>query len=237
MGKTGGAAGRLLVPSGEPEAGYFNPACVPSTSLRPVNPISLPSAVAGLLVCLSAMAPPPSAAQTVGVELEISESTGGLVEDRFRSAIAELDGVGVAGPGELAHYVITAVVLCVPESRTCATADSYHASVILSEPLSGSQLRRGLGLTGDTILEQWDPTREAAAFLQRFRTMHSVWATSWDPEGFGEEVDRLVRGIDARCFQQRRVREARRSSLLQRGDTAEARNMPLELDPTGRSLC
>lgn len=197
----------------------------------------LPSAIATLLIWLPLLAPAPASGQTILVELEISESTGGLVEDRFRSAIAELEGVEVAGTSETGHYVLTAIVLCTPESRTCGAADSYNASIILSEPLAGSQLTRGLLLTGDSILEDWEPTPEAAFFLRRFRTMHSVWATSWDAEGFGAEVDRLVRGMDARCFQQRRVREARRLTLLERGDTAAVRNLPLELDPTGRSLC
>lgn len=195
----------------------------------------LPSLVVFLF--LLALAPDAGAAQTVLVELEISESTGGLIEDRFRSAIGDLAGVEVAASDARAHYVITAVVLCVPESRTCDDADSFNASVILSEPLTGSHLGRGLGRTGETVLRGWEPTPEAEGFLHRFRTMHSVWATSWDAESYGEEVDRLVRGIDARCFQQRRVVETRRRSLLQRGDTAAVENMPLELDPTGRSLC
>ena len=190
-----------------------------------------------LFLLTSFLTPDPGTAQTVLVELEISESTGGLVEDRFRSAIADLDGVEVAAPGDRAHYVITAVVLCIPESRTCGGADSFNASVTLSEPLTGSHLRRGLALTGETILRGWEPTPEAEGFLHRFRTMHSVWAASWDAQTYGEEVDRLVRGIDARCFQQRRVRETRRRTLLERGDTAAVENMPLELDPTGRALC
>lgn len=167
----------------------------------------------------------------------MSESTGGLVEDRFRSAIGTLEGVEVAEPSQPADYVLTAVVLCIPENRNCDAAESFNASVILSEPLTGSRLRRALDQTGDPVLEEWQPSPGAAGLLQRFRTMHSVWATSWDREGFGEEVDRLVRGVDARCFQQRRVREARRRSLLERGDTAAARSLPLELDAGGRALC
>lgn len=215
----------------------------PSDLLRPVAPrIALPriplllQVVIGLLGLVTT-APSPADAQPVLVELEVSESTDGLVEDRFRSAISDLDGVDVASGSALAHYVLTVVILCVPENRNCDAAESLNASVILSEPLTDAQLRRGLGRTGDSALEGWDPPPEAAAFLQRFRTMHSVWATSWDREGFGEEVDRLVRGLDARCFQQRRAREARRRSLLERGDTTAARSLPLELDPTGRTLC
>lgn len=189
------------------------------------------------LVGLAAIAPSSADAQPVRVELEVSESTGGLVEDRFRTAIAGLEGVEVASPTQPADYVLTVVVLCIPENRNCEAAESLNASVILSEPLTGSHLRRGLERTGDSILRGWEPSPVAGPFLRRFRTMHSVWATSWDREGFGEEVDRLVRGLDARCFQQRRVRDERRGSLLERGDTAAARDLPLELDPTGRTLC
>lgn len=200
----------------------------------PLSP--LPLLLAGL-VGPAVVAPSPADAQPVRVELEVSESTGGLVEDRFRAAIAGLEGVDLASPSQPTDYVLTVVVLCIPENRNCEAAESLNASVILSEPLTGSQLRRGLQRTGDTALQGWEPTPEATRLLERFRTMHSVWATSWDREGFGEEVDRLVRGLDARCFQQRRVREERRRSLLERGDTAAARDLPLELDPTGRTLC
>lgn len=200
-----------------------------------IERLALVGTVSVALVIAGGVVPLP--AQPVRVELEVTESTGGLFEERFAAALAGLEGVERAGPSELAHYVLTVTVLCVPDPGLCETAESFGVSVVLSEPVTGAQLRNGLERTGDPILERWEPTPEASAFLQRYRRMHAVWATSWSRERYEQDVGRLVTGIDARCFQQRWILESRRSSLLQRGDTAGARRLPAEVDSSGRSLC
>lgn len=179
-----------------------------------------------LVVAISSLFIPSSAgAQTIEVGLEVTESTGGLFHERFDSTLSALDEVEVVGRRELADYVVTATVLCLPDSEVCDTADSYSVSVILSEPLTPGELRSGLARTGSDALAGWQGSPEAAAYLQRFRRMHATWATSWSRDRWGARVDRLVRGIDARCFEKRRTLESRRESLLRRGDTVAARNL------------
>lgn len=179
-----------------------------------------------VVVAISSLLFPSSAgAQTIEVGLEVTESTGGLFHQRFDSTLSALDDVEVVGRRELADYVVTATVLCLPDSEVCDTADSYSVSVILSEPLTPSDLRSGLARTGSDALSGWQASPEAAAYLQRFRRMHATWATSWARDRWGARVDRLVRGIDARCFEKRRILESRRQSLLRRGDTVAARNL------------
>lgn len=186
----------------------------------PMN-LRIPALVAVAFLLL----PSPTRAQTIEVGLEVTESTGGIFHQRFDSILSTLDGVEVAGRRELADYMVTVTVLCLPDSEVCDTADSYSVSVTLSEPLTPSELRSGLARTGSDALSGWRASPEAAAYLQRFRRMHATWATSWARDRWGARVDRLVRGIDARCFEKRRILESRREGLLRRGDTVAARNL------------
>lgn len=197
------------------------------------------AALAGLLLSAGTLRAQPVQAgnPTVEVRLEVSESTDGLFRQRFGSALSALDGVEIAGRGELADYIVTVAVLCLPDSEVCDSAAAYSVSVTLSEPLTPTRLRSGLAQTGTRMLSEWDASEEAAAYLQRYRQMHATWATHWDRNRYGEAVDRLVRGIDARCFEKRRIYETRRRALLRRGDTAAARNLPAGVVPEQDWLC
>lgn len=195
------------------------------------------SALGALLVVLVLLPPAGLDAQTIRVGVDVTESTGGLLQDRFETALSELEDVEIAGPSDLAHYVVTVAVLCVPEPSVCDDARSYSVSITLSEPLTGDELRNGLRQTGDESLSDWEASPEANAYLQRFRQIHAVWATSWSREQLDRDVERLVRGIDARCLQKRRMLETRRRALLQRGDTAAARDISSRGVQDGEWLC
>ena len=173
----------------------------------------------------------------VEVRLEVSESTGDLFRARFDSALSALDRVEVVGRGDLADYAVTVAVLCLPEAEVCGSASAYTVAVTLSEPLTPVELRSGLGRTGTDALSGWRASDEAAAYLQRYRRMHATWSTHWDRDRYGAAVDRLVRGIDARCFEKRRIYETRRRALLVRGDTAAARDLPADVVPGQDWLC
>lgn len=176
-------------------------------------------------------------AQTVAVRLHASEGTGGALEARFDSALRALDEVEVVAPGEVADYALDVSVLCVPRSDACGTADSYAVSIVLSEPLTPGTLKGVLAQGGDAALSGWTASPAAEANLQRFRTIHALWSTWWGRDRFGAEVDRLVRSIDVRCFEKRRILE-RMAGLRARGDTAAARNQAVT-DPYGEGewLC
>lgn len=191
----------------------------------------------GVLAALSAMLAAPGRAQTVRVGLEVTENTGGVFRQRFDSALTALEDVEVVGGPEPADYVITVAVLCLPDAEVCGSARQYSLSVTLSEPLTPGALRSGLEQTGTDVLSGWDASPEAAAYLQRYRRMHSAWATSWARDRYGRAVDRLVEGIDARCFEKHRIFETRRRGLLQRGDTAAARSLTVDVVPGQDWLC
>lgn len=193
--------------------------------------------VAATVAALSALLVSPGRGQTVRVGLEVSESTGGVFQERFDSALSALDGVEVVARPDPADYVITVAVLCLPDAEICDSARSYSVSVTLSEPLVPARLRSGLGRTGTDVLSGWDASPEAAAYLQRFRRMHSAWATSWARDAAREAVARLTRSIDARCFEKHRIFQTRRESLLQRGDTAAARNLTVDVVAGEDWLC
>lgn len=189
------------------------------------------------VVALSVVLAAPSRAQTVRVGLEVTENTDGLFRQSFDSALDALEDVEVVGPSEPADYVITVAVLCRPDSEVCESARRYSVSVTLSVPLVPARLRSGLDRTGTDVLSGWDASPEAAAYLQRFRQMHSAWATSWARDGYGPAVARLVGGIDARCFEKHRIFRTRRQALLRRGDTATARNLTVDVVPGEDWLC
>lgn len=197
----------------------------------------LAGGAAAAVAALTLTGAEPVRGQTIRVGLEVTESTGGLFRESFDSALSALDEVEVTPRGEPAHYVVTVAVLCLPEAEVCRTADSYTVSVTLSEPLTPTRLRTGLGRTGTDVLSEWDASPEAAAYLQRYRQMHAAWATAWARENVPEAVGRLVRGMDARCFERRRIYETRRAGLLSRGDTAAARNLPADVVPGESWIC
>lgn len=179
----------------------------------------------------------PISGQTVEVGLRVTESTGGLFRERFDSALTALDEVQVVERAEPADYVLTVAVLCMPDPEACGEAGRYSVSVTLSEPLTPARLKGGLTRTGDRTLSSWKASPEAAAYLQRFQQIHAAWATEWDRDTYGAAVDRLVRGIDARCFQKRRIFETRRAALYARGDSAAARDLTPDAVPEQGWLC
>lgn len=174
--------------------------------------------------------------ETVRVALEVSERTGGVLEEQLRATLTALDDVEVVGRFDPAHYALTFTALCVPDSEVCETAESYSVSVVLSEPLTGAALRSGLSRTGTDVLADWEPSPEADAYLRRYRRMHATWAASWDRDAVGSSMERLLRGIDARCFEKRRIVEARRAAAERRGERAEAEAAGA-LEPEGDWLC
>lgn len=195
--------------------------------------------VVGLLLLALPAAPAAEAqdgTETVRVALEVSERTGGVLEERLRETLTALDDVEVVGRSDPAHYVLNFTALCVPDSEVCETAESYSVSVVLSEPLTGAELRSGLSRTGTDVLADWEPFPEADAYLRRYRRMHATWAASWDRDAVGSSMERLLRGIDARCFEKRRIVEARRAAAERRGERAEAEAAGT-LEPEGDWLC
>lgn len=204
-------------------------------SLAPAPLYAVALSVGALSV--GAFATSPLVAQTIDVRLEVRERTGGVVEARFDSAFRGLEEVEVAEPGEPAHYALNVSVLCVPRADACDSADSYAVSIVLSEPLTPGSLKGLLELSGERELSGWTPSPEAATNLQRFRRMHALWSTWWGRDRFGAELDGLVRSIDLRCFEKRRILE-RMAVVRARGDTAAARGRPLT-DPfdEGEWLC
>lgn len=198
---------------------------------------SRPRIFPALVLLIASLVPAASRAQAVQVALEVTERTGSPLGTAFTSALSAMNGVTLAEGGALADYFLTVAVLCVPDADSCAGADSYSVSVTLSEPLTGHELDTGLARTGQRALSDWDPAPEAEAFLQRFRRMHAVWAALWETESLERSVDRLLQGVDARCFQQRRVVEAERAMLLRRGDVDAARALTMNRSRDRNWLC
>lgn len=178
----------------------------------------------------------PVTAQTVSVRLEAMGESGGPVAEGFRTALRELEETELVGPAEAAEYVINVSALCVPEADSCESAEAFGVSVVLSEPLSGGALRSGLSRTGDRTLSEWRAGPEAEALFQRYRQMHAVWTTRWGTDRVREGIERLVGGIDVRCFEKRRTlkREAR---LRARGDSVRAEAYIHDLEVDGSWLC
>lgn len=168
---------------------------------------ALPPLLLVLFVVLGGLSARPGdgAAQTVSVRLQVTERTEGLFARRFEGALRSLEEVRLAERGEAPDYALNVSVLCVPRADQCEGAESFAVSIVLAEPLGAGALKSGLSLVGDEGLEEWTPIPESPLFLARYRRLHALWTTWWGSDRYGDEVDRLVRSIDVRCFEKRRI--------------------------------
>ena len=146
------------------------------------------------------------AQDTIRVAVEIHDTaTGGVFQSAFASAFRGLGDVAVVSRAEWPRYVLTGVVLCLPEP--CPEAASYAVALRFYEPAN---------FTLDATSQVWfvaqrlgvnPPRATVDSIADRIwrseadhESTHGMWVLRWGRDRVAGAAQRLVSQIDTECF-------------------------------------
>ncbi|HKO20624.1 MAG TPA: hypothetical protein VJU82_17240 [Acidobacteriaceae bacterium] len=146
----------------------------------------------------------------IKVALSISDSAaGGVMESLFASTLRSLGDVDVVGPSEEADYLLTGVVICLPND--CQNAERYVIALQFARPYQSftSSVLAAVAIARKPSATYRARRDSAAAYIgsmmHGYEQSLDLWAVSWGRTVYEQAAREFIRRLDAECFEKTRA--------------------------------